>query len=505
MNSNNRTLQFFAAFLAVLLVGSCLCMAGFGLGFLTGNLVHGRPPIAASGVDSPEARVHAPTATPRPHATPAHPKATPESQGAEAAAEVTVNEKDFSNFWDALRLLKDNYDGKAPEGAAVTAAAIAGVQKATEGCEVASPQSAPVKVTPPDSPSAAPDDFASFWQAVEEIYSRCGSDALPPDQLPYAAFAGVAEATGDKYTELLSPDRAESFRIELDSGFEGIGASVNEAPDGGVTVVRPFADSPAAKAGVKEGDVIVAVDGKDVTKLSLDEAIHLIRGPKDSKVVLTIKREGEDNALDIEVVRDRINIPVLQSENLDGNVLHVSLFDFSSRGEDELRQTLQKAIDDKTKAVVLDLRGNPGGRLDVAIDIASMFIKDGVIVSESGQRNEDHQATGKAIMPDLPLVVLVDGGSASASEIVAGAIQDYNRGPLIGEKTFGKGSVQSLFDLADGAMLRVTTARWFTPKGRQIQGEGLTPDVVVPFDQKAKPDNQLQAALDYLKKQMQRQ
>ena len=504
MNSNNRTLEFFAAFLAVLLVGACLCMAGFGLGFLTGNMAGGR----SSPVGEPETalvtRPHAPTATPRGES--AVPTASPEPSAEGTPVPLTIEIENFDVFWEALRLLDDNFDGEVPEASEVTKAAIAGIQNAAEGCEERSAQpSAPATVDIPDEPSAAPENFAEFWQALDEIYTRCGPDGFPPEQIPFAAFAGVADTLSDRYTELLPPDRAENFRIELDSGFEGIGASVNDAEGGGVTIVRPFIDSPAEKAGLLAGDVIVAVDGKDITPLSLEEAIRLIRGPADSKVVLTIRREGEDTNFDVEVIRDLINIPVLHSENLDGKVLHLSLFDFSSRAEEELRKSLQEAIDNDTRAVILDLRGNPGGRLDVAIDIASMFIEDGVIVSETGHRNEEHEATGKAILPKLPVAILVDGGSASASEIVAGAIQDYARGALIGEKTFGKGSVQSLFDLADGSMLRVTTARWFTPKGRGIQDEGLDPDIVIPYDAEAKDDEQLQAAVDYLNEQLQQQ
>lgn len=508
MDSNNRTLQFFAAFLAVLLVGACLCMAGFGLGFLTGN--------AASGADNAVAVVEthplSPTAVPSPDDAASdqeqftEPTATPTSSEEEKSPSTQVQVEGFDVFWEALRLLDENFNGTVPQDAELTKAAIAGVQKSAEGCEDRSAQPVvPSTLSTPDDPTDAPEDFGLFWQAVVEIYSRCGTDAFPPNKIAFAAFDGISAALDDKYTQLLPPDRAESFRIELDSGFEGIGASVNDAEGGGVTIVRPFAGSPAEKAGLRAGDVIVAVDGKDITPLSLDEAIRLIRGPADSKVVLTIRREGDDKTSDVEVIRGRINIPVLQSESLDGKVLHLSLFDFSSRAEDELRKSLEDASTDGTKAVILDLRGNPGGRLDVAIDVASMFIEDGVIVSEKGHRNEEHEATGKAIMPKLPVVVLVDGGSASASEIVAGAIQDYARGALIGEKTFGKGSVQSLFDLDDGSMLRVTTAHWFTPKGRGIQDDGLDPDVVVPYDSKATDDNQLQAAEDYLKEQLQKQ
>lgn len=362
MDSNNRTLQFFAAFLAVLLVGACLCMAGFGLGFLTGT--------AASGADNAVAVVEthplSPTAIPGPDDAAAdqeqftEPTATPTSSEEEISPSTQVQVEGFDVFWEALRLLDENFNGTVPQDAELTKAAIAGVQKSAEGCEDRSAQPVvPSTLSTPDDPTDAPEDFGSFWQAVVEIYSRCGTDAFPPNKIAFAAFDGISAALDDKYTQLLPPDRAESFRIELDSGFEGIGASVNDAEGGGVTIVRPFADSPAEKAGLRAGDVIVAVDGKDITPLSLDEAIRLIRGPADSKVVLTIRREGDDKTSDVEVIRGRINIPVLQSESLDGKVLHLSLFDFSSRAEDELRKSLEDASTDGTKAVILDLRDCP--------------------------------------------------------------------------------------------------------------------------------------------------
>ncbi|HEY80489.1 MAG TPA: hypothetical protein G4O05_05360, partial [Caldilineae bacterium] len=188
---------------------------------------------------------------------------------------------------------------------------------------------------------------------------------------------------------------------------------------------------------------------------------------------------------------------------LDDNILYVKLYEFSDPSKDKMEHALKQGLKDGAKAIVFDLRGNPGGRLDRAIQIASMFIEEGVIVKETGQRNMDHMATGDLIVPeDIPVVVLVDGGSASASEIVAGALQDYKRAILIGEQTFGKGSVQTLFDLKDGSMLRVTSAHWYTPKGRQINSVGLRPNLVVSPSLDINEDLQLDAAIDYLKKQL---
>ena len=291
----------------------------------------------------------------------------------------------------------------------------------------------------------------------------------------------------------------------MESSFEGIGALVeptNEEKRTGVRIVHPFEGSPAEKAGLRPGDEIIAVDGQDVTNMLLDEAVTLIRGPAGSQVVLTIKRDGEE-PFDVTITRARVNIPVIESKMLEDNILYVKLYEFSDPSKEKMEQALKQGLKNGAQAIILDLRGNPGGRLDRAIQIASMFIKEGVIVKETGQRNMDHMATGDLIVPeDIPVVVLVDGGSASASEIVAGALRDHQRAILIGEQTFGKGSVQTLFDLDDGSMLRVTSARWFTPEGRQINGVGLRPDLVVSPSLDTNEDLQLDAAIEYLKKQL---
>lgn len=504
-STSDRFLKFVAAALAALLVGGALCIAGVGVGFVAGRYAANNARLAAD-VEAAQAQADEPTPELGPppaaeEATRPAPEATmppPDQTAAE------VESENFSIFWEAMDLVEENFEGDVPSGEDITEAAIEGVREFAEDCEDDDESTPAPIVVAPEAPRQAPDNFDEFWGFVNETYAACGTAAPPVEDLPFAAFQGVAARLGDDYTDLLPPGRAEQFRIDLDSSFEGIGSTVNEAEEGGVVIVRPFPGSPAESAGLAADDVIIAVDGEDITGLTLDEAIQLIRGPAGTDVTLTIRREGEEAAFDVIVTRDRIDIPVLETETSDDGILHASLFDFSPRGGDELRQALEQAVDDDVKGVILDLRSNPGGRLDVSIDVASMFIEDGVIVHEKGRRNIDHAATGDAILPEtLPLVVLVDGGSASASEIVAGAIQDYKRGPLIGETTFGKGSVQSLFDLSDGSLLRVTTSHWFTPNDRQIENEGLAPDIEVPFDGGAGDDNQLQAAIDYLLKQIQ--
>ncbi len=507
MNSDsplNNFLKFLLGCVIVFLIGLVIAAAAFGAGFWLGqnrDRLWGRATdrvlvreIEPSG-DGAQAAV--PSETP-PSTRAAPPSPTPSPK----APEVTPS--NFKVFWEALDLLSKNYNGPVPEGKALTQAAIAGLEHASRNCRDDDPTTPPPRLVPPEPPSTAPADFATFWQTAAAIYEKCGTAVPAPDELAYAAFAGVVEALGDDYTALLPPARAQQFRIELDSSFEGIGASVNEAEGGGVMIVRPFSGSPAEAAGLRSGDVIIAVDGRDITELTLDEAVQLIRGPAGSQVRLTVRRQGLAEPFEVSITRARINIPVLEAETLEGNIAHITLFDFSERGGQQLRQALEEALANNAKAILLDLRNNPGGRLDIAIDVASLFISKGVIAKEVGKRNFEHRARGNAVVPDdMPVAVLVNGGTASASEIVAGAIQDYGRGVLIGETTFGKGSVQSLFDLSDGSLLRVTTARWFTPKGRQIQDSGLEPDIVVVDDPEAEPDEQLEAAVDYLRRQVQ--
>lgn len=417
--------------------------------------------------------------------------------------------ENFDTFWDALKLLDENFDGDVPQGRDVTFAAIQGLLDHIQSCDATS-ENAPdkiIQITETKAPKDAPDNFDFFWTTVNRLYHDCPDIMPDADQLAYWAANGVIARLGDRYTMLLPPRVAEDFRMDMKSSFEGIGALVEPADKDkglGVRVVHPFEGAPAEKAGLRKGDEIIAVDGQDVTQMMLDEAVSLIRGPAGSEVVLTVKRDDQE-PFQVTITRAQVEIPVIESKMLDDHIFYVKLNEFSDPSADKLEAALKQGLDDGAQAIVFDLRGNPGGRLDMAIRIASMFIKGGVIVKETGKRNMDHDATGDLIVPeDIPVVVLVDGGSASASEIVAGALQDYGRALLIGEQTFGKGSVQTLFDMSDGSMLRVTSAHWYTPKGRQINGKGLRPDLVVSPSLDAEDDLQLQAAVDYLKKQLEK-
>ena len=479
MKSNSNTLKYLAITLVVILFAAVIGMTGIGIGYFAGQISPMDAVQASYSQDGGGIAI-----------------AFPED------AEVIDAPENFDVFWEAYDLMEKHFDGDVPEGSEITYAAIDSLMEFVGSCETDLDTEA-LQFIPPRTPGDAPANFSFFWQTANRLYADCGGSTPEPEQLVHVAIHGVIERLDNRYTNIMPPLVAEQFRIDMESGFEGIGATVeptDEENRTGVRIVKPFEGSPAELAGLLPKDVILAVDDEDVTAMLLDEAVRLIRGPKGEKVVLLVQR-GEEEPYDVEVIRDRVEIPILRSEITDDNLLHIMLADFSTRSGEEVKQALEDGIKAGVQGVILDLRGNPGGRLDMSINIASLFIEDGVIVSESGEKEIDHKAKGKALVPDLPVVVLVDGGSASASEIVAGAIQDHERGALIGETTFGKGSVQRLFNLSDDSILKVTVAKWYTPDGRLIDGEGLEPDIVVPFEfdpDQPELDPQFDAAMAYL-------
>jgi carboxyl-terminal processing protease len=342
--------------------------------------------------------------------------------------------------------------------------------------------------------------FRDVWDLLEEQFY---GDLPQGQEITYAAIRGLVSSLGDPHTMFLEPKEAAISKMDMEGSFEGIGAHVKEAEGGGVLITYLFAGQPAEKAGLQVGDVIVAVDGQDVTGMTLTEAISLIRGPRDTKVTLTIHR-GDQPPFDVTLVRARIEIPIVVTKTLaDGQIEYVALGEFTSNAPARLADALRTALAKKPTGLVLDLRGNPGGFLDAAVRIASYFVPEGSITVERFKDGTErvYDRDGRYLLGQTPLVVLVDGGSASASEIVAGAIQDAGTGVLIGAKTYGKGSVQQINNLSDGSELRVTAARWFTPKGRGIHQTGLEPDIAVPItseDVAAKRDPQLDRAVEYL-------
>ncbi len=354
------------------------------------------------------------------------------------------------------------------------------------------------------SPEAA-EDFQVFWEAWHILEQSYLGEDPPVKQRVYGAIRGLVDAYQDPYTVFVEPQPRQREREELRGEFGGIGAWIIREDDGTYTL-RPMQDKPAQRAGIQEGDILVAVDGHEITPdMSLDDVVSLIRGPVGTIVRIQVRRAGVDDVLTFEVERARIETPSVEWRILDTppHTGYIRLSIFSERTADELTDALEDLTGQGVTQLVLDLRHNSGGLLDAAIDVASTFLRDGVVLYEqrAGDEEKTYEVRSRPIVFDGPMVVLVNGATASASEIVAGALQDHSRAKLFGEKTFGKGSVQLVHDLSDGSSLHVTSARWLTPKRRQIDGQGLEPDFPVEIteeDQQAGRDPVLQRALKWL-------
>lgn len=355
-----------------------------------------------------------------------------------------------------------------------------------------------------------PEDMAVFWEAMELLEQNFYGEMPPKRERVYGAIRGVIDTLDDPNTGFLTPEQAQSFMDSMEGNYEGIGATVEWDEDlKAVRIVEPFPDQPAWRAGLRRGDLIIAVDGEPVSEMGdLQVAISKIKGPKGSKVVLTILRPGMPESFDVVVVRDVIEIPITSTEMVgtDQDIAYIRLSRFSEGAGRKVRDAVEQLLEDDPRGLVFDLRGNPGGLLREAKLVASVFLEDQVVLIErfSDGREEIHRTEGRALLPEgIPMVVLVDEATASAAEIVAGALQDAGRAVLVGTKTFGKGSVQLPHRLSDGSLLRVTIARWFTPAGRSIDGQGLEPDIVVePLAEGPEevPDIQLERAIELLER-----
>lgn len=349
-------------------------------------------------------------------------------------------------------------------------------------------------------------DLTVFLEAVALLRQHFYGEVPGDTELTYSAIRGVVAATGDPHTAFVDPTRARLLDEDLQGEFEGIGATVRMENDE-LVIVAPLPDSPAEHAGLQGGDVVVQVDDVPLKGKSLLEAISLIRGPRGTNVHLTVRRQGARDLLEFDIIRDRILVPVLETRVLtaeDGTPLgYLKLNDFGARAPEEVKNALRELKAQKIQGLILDLRNNPGGYLSSAVEVTSQFVGKGVILTEKGSNGRDqvHLARAGGVALEIPLVVLVNEGSASASEILAGAVQDTGRGTLIGTTTFGKGSVQVTHTLSDRSSLRVTVARWFTPDGRAIHEVGIEPDIVVertPADLRAGRDPQLDRAISFL-------
>jgi carboxyl-terminal processing protease len=362
-----------------------------------------------------------------------------------------------------------------------------------------------------DGLDATPDlsvDFTDLWKAWNALdanyVSTHASSTLPTTkERLFGAISGLASSYGDPYTVFFPPEEAKAFSESISGSFAGVGMEI-DVKENILTVIAPLKGTPADAAGIKAGDQIAAIDGKSTDGVPVDEAVRKIRGPVGTTVTLSIIRGGE--LFDIKIVRDTIQIPETEDGiDEESGVYHIALYEFTSNSANLFNQAFARFKASGSKKLVIDLRNNPGGYLEAAVDIASHFIPKGAVVvtEDFGEKelNQVHTSIGYGDLPaGTKIVVLIDGGSASASEIFAGALQDGKIATILGTKSFGKGSVQTLLDLGGGS-LKITVARWVTPAGNWIMGNGITPDIIVPFtksDAETKKDPQMLRAIKFL-------
>lgn len=347
-------------------------------------------------------------------------------------------------------------------------------------------------------------DLGLFWQIWDELNLKYVDENVVEDEDKiYGAIKGLVEAYTDPYTVFMTPEESKQFSDNIEGVLEGIGAELS-VEEKQLVIVSPLKNSPAEKAGLRPGDVILKINDEIAADLSLFDAIMKIRGEKGTTVKLTILRKGVDDPFDVSIIRDSIDIESVTVEKLDNGITYLSVNQFNDKTNEQFSKAISEMILTRPKGIIIDLRYNGGGYLDTAVEMLSYILpvgEEAVTIKVRGQADEVMNANGNPKILDVPLVVLVNEGSASASEIVAGAVQDHKRGIIMGTQTFGKGSVQEVESFADGSSIRMTIARWYTPKDRNVDKVGLTPDVVVEIkkeDIEKKFDAQKEAAIEYL-------
>ena len=354
-------------------------------------------------------------------------------------------------------------------------------------------------------------DFSLFWDVWNIIEKKYAYRPVDPQTMVYGAIDGMIHSLDDPYSLFMTPEETKQFSEDISGSFEGVGMEIG-IKDNVLTVIAPLEDTPAQRAGIKAGDKILKVNDTTVADLSLDEAVRLIRGPRGTEVKLTIIRDGLEKTKEISVIRDVINIKSIEWEmiTLDKNksrkkeIVHLKIHQFNEDTAQELDEAVDKILAADPYGIILDLRNNPGGYLETSVEIAGFFIPKGEIVAieDFGNgRKQEYKTKNKPRLEKFPLVVIVNEGSASASEILAGALRDIKKVKLVGKKTFGKGSVQELKRLKDNSGVRLTIAKWLTPNGVCINKEGLHPDIEAEMNQEdfeAGRDPQLDEAIKIL-------
>jgi carboxyl-terminal processing protease len=355
-------------------------------------------------------------------------------------------------------------------------------------------------------------DFSLFWDVWKDLKGSFYEQPVSDKTLFYGALRGLAASLNDPYTNYFEPQDAKAFDEALKGEFSGIGAEIG-AKDGQLQIVAPLPDSPAEKAGVKARDLILKIDGEDSLAMPVDEAVTKIRGPKGTTVKLQLgrykpakdaKTKPEPETFDVSIVRDTIVVKSIRVTPKDNGLYLIEIMNFNDDVADSFKSAVDEVISKSAKGIVIDVRNDPGGYLDKAISVTGEWLKDQVVVEqrERGVITERYKGTGRGLLKGIPTVVLINEGSASASEILAGALQDYDIAMIVGKKSFGKGSVQDYKEYADGSAVKITIAEWLTPKGRSINKEGIVPDFEVNIssdDINAERDPQLEKAIELLK------
>lgn len=422
----------------------------------------------------------------------------------------------FEPVWESRLLLQDNYVDQPVQDSDLGEGALIGLTEALTELDVDVddadiPEGAPSAATLADqagTPDDAAAEFEAFWEAWRAVPYLAYEDpgAVSYERLMQASLRGMVAGLGDAHTGYLDPFQVQQSDLSLAGEYEGIGAWVDPTSEY-LTIVAPMEGSPAEAAGLLAGDRVIAVDGQDMTGVDGNVVISYILGPAGTDVTLTIEREEEAEPFDVTVTRAQIVVASVTGEMLEENIAYIQLQTFGADTAGELRAVLQELLAQNPIGIILDLRNNGGGYLNTAVSVASEFIGEGVALHEEfgDGSTQSYDIRDGGLATDIPLIILVNGGTASASEIVAGAVQDYGRGILVGETTFGKGSVQIGQDLSNGqGALRITIARWLTPDMRQIHGLGLEPDVAIELtedDINAGLDQVLDAAIQLLLEQ----
>jgi len=351
-------------------------------------------------------------------------------------------------------------------------------------------------------------DFSPFWKTWNAINEKYPDATKINDQeRVYGAISGLVNSLDDPYSSFFNPEDTKIFEDDISGSFGGIGVEIG-MKNKIITVVAPLKDTPGYRAGIKSGDKILKIDKIETSDMTVEKAVSLIRGERGTTVVLTIFRDEEKEPREIKIIRDIINVPTLDIELRPDDIFVIKLYSFSANSADLFRLALKKFSESNTDKLLLDLRGNPGGYLDMAVDMASWFLPNGkvVVVEDYGNnaKQKVFRSAGYDVFTDkLKFVILIDGGSASASEIVAGALQDHGRAKLVGEQSYGKGSVQEVVKITSNTILKITVAKWLTPNGTSISIKGLTPDYKVEYTKndsasEGKKDSQMDKAVELL-------